>query len=110
MGQIFCDAPTQFQVNEYYVYFQLTLATLLCVFLIGAQLPVCNESCSVGEYVRSRCVEEFDQIRAKNGTSFEYFMRSFNCTNSQSYLIPGIPVDSEECLSLYDFSHGQFIL
>ena len=78
-----------------------------CVFSIGAQISVCIDSCSVGQYIGSVCVEQFDQIGVQNGTSigpFEYFLKNFNCTNSQSYLIPGIPVDTEECLSLHDFS------
>jgi len=67
------------------------------------QLAVCANSCSVLETIYEKCSAQFNQIKAENSTSpLIQYVDGFNCSAPESYLVPGVPVDAEVCISAYD--------
>ena len=80
------------------------LCLMFPALFIGTQLPVCSDSCSLLRRVKEICSDQFNQIKAQNDTGpFIQYLDGFNCSDPQSYLVPGVPVDEEECISAYDF-------
>ena len=69
----------------------------------GTQLTICKESCYVVDVIGDRCDFEFtNAIENKPGVFVDYFS-NFNCSSPESYLIPGLPPDTEQCLQADDF-------
>ena len=74
----------------------------------GSQLTLCKESCNVVDTVSNQCHSQFTSIQGNiSGVFLDYFF-NFNCSSSESYLIPGLPPDTENCLQADDFC--EFII
>ena len=65
----------------------------------GTQMTLCEESCYV---ITDRCQSQFTSIQRSKLDGFFDSLYIFNCSFPESYLIPGLPPDTENCLQADD--------
>ena len=70
--------------------------------LAGTQLPLCKESCGALDKINDQCHWQFNAIKRNTNDFFDYLYK-FNCSSPESYLLPGLPPDTEKCLQMEDF-------
>ena len=76
----------------------------------GTQLTLCKESCNVVDKISDQCKSQFTLImKNRFGALFDYFS-NFNCSSPDSYLIPGLPPDTEICIQADEFCEFSFIV
>ena len=68
----------------------------------GSQLTVCTESCYVVTTVLNRCQSQFTSINGNRSVGLLDYISNFNCSSPDTYLIPGLPLDTEKCLQADD--------
>ena len=75
-----------------------------CIFVsTGSQLTVCEESCHVVLTVRNRCQSQFTLIKGNTSADLlDYIMSNFNCSSPETYLIPGLPLNTQRCIPADD--------
>ena len=84
-------------------HFHALTYVYLCTISTGSQLTLCQESCHVAHVVTDRCQSQFTSIKGNRSSAFLDYLYNFNCSSPESYLIPGVPPDTEKCLQADDF-------
>ena len=92
------------------MHFHVLTYIYLCTISTGSQLTVCQESCYVAHVITDRCQSQFTSIKGNRSGAFLDYLYNFNCSSPESYLIPGLPPDTEKCLQADDFCELIIIL
>ena len=69
----------------------------------GTQVAVCPDSCSSLDTINAQCQSQLRAIEQENSSAFAEWLSSFNCTSPETYLIPGLPPDIDNCLDAEDY-------
>ena len=65
------------------------------------QVAICVESCYLIALVQERCAQQLERaIEADGNGTFGTFLAEFNCTNMDTFIVPGVPIEPTECISL----------
>lgn len=86
------------------MYTQLSEHFILVYVHTGTQLPVCIDSCYALDIVTTKCTSELSLIKLNSTGLFIDFLTNFNCTSPESYLVPGFPIDMDNCINAEDYS------
>ena len=64
----------------------------------GSQLALCRESCDMVDRVSDRCHSQFTSIKWNRSGAFWDYFNNFSCSSPETYIIPGLPHDTEMCI------------
>ena len=76
----------------------------------GTQLTICKESCNVIDVIMERCNSQFTAVMENIPDAFLYYFFIFNCSSPETYLIPGLPPDTEQCLRADDLCEFNYLV
>ena len=68
----------------------------------GSLLTVCEESCHVVITIRNRCQSQFISINENRSADLLDYISNFNCSSPETYLIPGLPTNTQRCIPADD--------
>ena len=60
------------------------------------------ESCNVTDNLNDQCYSQFTSVKGNRSVDILDYLYNFNCSSPESYLIPDLPHDSENCIQADD--------
>lgn len=75
-------------------------------YSLGTQLPICADQCTKLSHALDECYSDIDTLMNSHlmseslSTELLLLIAELNCTRPDGFLVPLMPVDQEDCVSL----------
>ena len=108
--QTLSELVASINTNSFCVDAVLTIACYYlfpdCNVEVGSQLVFCPSVCPSIEILKSRCSEEFNELK-NSKTDFANFLTNLTCSDPDTYALPGVQIDQESCVDLQNL--GEYL-